>query len=358
LHKKKGGKKEYFEKGAIFPKLKPNTRETLLELRHEAFNILMSGEIRWQGIPTNQLDFNKELARGKDFGGQLDARYLPALDRYEGRFFGALERIGKKRLLDSRHHILFLSGLYGLVTPQEPIQIYSLPLERESKISEVWKNDKALTKILSNYIHRNGIKRVFDFTSRQDYRELIDWELLSETGADFLHCFYRMGGGDDALIQFARLLKASFLEASEEELLSIEPESEINSIVMRDVPETWDYLPKEELEEMHQFEKEIQRFSVSTPISEGRGWLIWLTSEFRRDLSNVDHTALDSRILNAIDEVSIDPMTPRGDTVQPLHKTQGWWRYRLGKYRLVYYTDNRRKIVFLKNIRERKAVYK
>ena len=72
---------------------------------------------------------------------------------------------GKEKLLRSQHHVLILSGLYGLVTPTEPIQLYSCPIEEGLKIQEIWKKHNSLTRILVEYIKINKIKRVFDFTS-------------------------------------------------------------------------------------------------------------------------------------------------------------------------------------------------
>lgn len=389
LNKKAGGTSRYNEKETIGFKLKSKTRDLIITNRNKALNLLWSGKIKWQGIPLPKLDYNKDLNRGKDFGGTANfARYLPAIERYDGRFSGALGEEGKDKLLRSRHHVLFLSGLYGLVAPMEPIQLYSFPVEGKSKVKEIWKKGNILTGILVEYVKINEIKRVFDFTSRADYRELISWDTVTtDTGAEVFHCFSIMGGGADALIPFGKFMKDFMLEASEEELLAIKPETEMYGIVIRDVRETWDKLPKEELIRIRQAESEIPQLRAY-PVEEipnklgiyvhgvherdfvidrqvvfrrraaRRAWLISFTSEFRKNLRQIGDKKKEGRILGAITELSQHPTEPRGNTVKRLrgyHK--GKWRIRIGKHRLVYFPDTEKQIVYLLLISTRENVY-
>ena len=85
-------------------------------------------DLELQGNLLSEHNFNRALNKGTDFGGHHTADYLPAVHRYDGRFFLALGTDGRKNLDGSRHHTLFLSGLYGLLCPSEPIQLYSCPL--------------------------------------------------------------------------------------------------------------------------------------------------------------------------------------------------------------------------------------
>jgi mRNA-degrading endonuclease RelE of RelBE toxin-antitoxin system len=67
-----------------------------------------------------------------------------------------------------------------------------------------------------------------------------------------------------------------------------------------------------------------------------REWLIGMSKEFLKAVTNIDRK-LQGRILEAIAELSTDPVTVRGDTIRPLsHDLQGLWRYRLGDFRLIY----------------------
>jgi len=190
LNKKAGGSSKYDETQALASKL-VRTRDDLLKARREAFDLLFSGQIKWQGIPLGNLKYNKELRLGKDFGENIeDVKYLPAIYRYDGRFYTALGRDGRDKLLRSKHHVLIMSGLYGLVTTAEPIQLYSMPIERGSKVQEIWKRNKVLTRVLVEYAQLNRIKRIFDFTARSDYRELIDWDFVANaTGAEVFRRF-------------------------------------------------------------------------------------------------------------------------------------------------------------------------
>ena len=381
LNKKAGGTARYNEKAALSFKLGPESKNILLKNRNDALDLLWSGKIKWQGVPLQKLDYNKDLNRGEDFGGKPDfARYLPAINRYNGRFFGALGKEGRDKLLRSRHHVLFMSGLYGLVMPMEPIQLYSLPIEGKSKVKEIWKRNNGLTKILLDYIKIHGIKRVLDLTSRIDYRELIDWNTVtSDTATEVFYCFSVMGAGEDALIPFGKLMKNFMLEASEEELLAIEPETEMYGVIIRDIPETWDSLPKEELIRLRRAEREIAQLpaysvkhiphELAIPIprehriegifpKEGREWLISITSEFRKDLRHIGNRKKEGRILGAITELSQHPTEPRGDTVKPLSGSRkGEWRYRIGDYRLVYLPDIAKHVVYLLLISPRGSVY-
>lgn len=348
LNKKLGGKIEYDEKEAIGFKLKQKTRDFLLKSRKKALNLLWSGRMKWQGVPLRNLQYNKHLKFGKDFGGSdPHALYLPAIHRYDGRFYGSLEEKGKDKLLRSKHHVLFQSGLYGLVMPSEPIQLYSFPVEKESEIQEIWKKGNGLTRIFIDYVKENGIKRIFDFASRKDYRELINWDFLTEaTGVEVLHCFSVIGGGDDALIPFGKLMKNFMLEASERELLSIKSETVMEGILFRDFPETWDELPKEELIRIRQAELEIR-----TRARERGDWLVYFAHKFIKNLSQIGDKRKEGRILGAITEISKNPIEPRGKTVIPIG--EGKWRYRIGNYRLIYRPDIENHIVFLLLIRTR-----
>ena len=76
----------------------------------------------WQGVPLKNLDYNRDLVKGAEFGGRKDAAYMPALDRYEGRFFQALGDAGKAHCR-SNDSLLIVSGLYGLLRTSEPMQL-------------------------------------------------------------------------------------------------------------------------------------------------------------------------------------------------------------------------------------------
>lgn len=242
--KEKGGGREYNVKDSIRSKLRETTITDLLRARKTILNIIKQDkEITWKRVPAFELKLNEHLVCGKDFGGDSDASYKSAIDRYSGRFYLALGQEGKEKLFRSRHHILIVSGLYGLITPTEPIQLYSCPLVEDSEVQKIWKEDNVLTKVLMDYVKKEGIERIFDLTALKAYRDLIDWSTIcNETEADVLYCFEhidvkdQIGAGASALIAFGKCLKDFILEAKEDVLLAITPETKRNSILFRAEP--------------------------------------------------------------------------------------------------------------------------
>lgn len=156
----------------------------------------------WQGVALPELEFNRHLDQGRDFRGDGRARYRPAVERYEGRFFLGMGSDRAAALRASPHHLLLLSGLYGVVRPFEPIQLYSCPLA--SRVAGLWRDDDVLTDVLSSYVVEHSIGRIIDLTAVDAYRRLVDWEEVSGCGVQVLHCFHVMGAGDSALIPFGR----------------------------------------------------------------------------------------------------------------------------------------------------------
>ena len=253
-----GGVADYHEQDTIISRLSQKAKNTLLQNRADVWYLIkLSDRIDWQGVPASELAFNQNLVQGIDLGGHdKPARYLPALQRYDGRFFQTLgggdDRL---QLLRSRHHILFISGLYGLVIPAEPIQLYSCPLSPQ--VAGVWTRDHVLTDVLIDYVAKHGISRIFDLTAVDAYRKLIDWSAVSsQTETDVLHCFYTMGSGDYALIPFGQLTRDYLSKAPESELLSMKPETDMNGVVFRSVQVTQPGLP-DELRIIRQAELEI-----------------------------------------------------------------------------------------------------
>ena len=160
-----------------------------------------------------------------------------------------------------------------------------------------------MTNILIDYIVRNQVTRIFDLTSRNDYRDVIDWAYLkAKTGVDVLYCFTKMSAYDYALIEFGNLLREELLTWPEEKLLSIEPESTIEDVIFRGISETREDLPKEhEIFILQKAAGEVpglpaysldqipQRLGIVSESSDidsqfkkGRkGWVVSFTSEFR-----------------------------------------------------------------------------
>ena len=376
LNKSGGGEPAYDEGAAITSVLPQDLKAQLLE-RREAARQLVTGDaaLEWQGVPLSELDFNRGLNRGVDFGGRRTAVYLPAVHRYDGRFFHALGADGRKKLAESGHHTLFLSGLYGLLRPSEPIQLYSCPLS--AQVAELWDSDSLLTKLLCEFIERCNIEKIFDLTAVDAYRRLIDWRQVEDTGAEVLHCFDAMAAGDYALISFGQVLASSLLDLSEDELLGVRPETEMGSIRFRSLPKPPSGYPEEVAEILSARQEEdilqplplaslgeyIRGGNPAPSRSDGgdgrdgeREWCFTAASKFIKDVKQ--RLDLFDQTIKAVEEIRQHPTSPRGDTVKPLARDlKGMWRYRIGDFRLVYEPDNDRRVVHLRSISHRKDVY-
>lgn len=236
------GDSHYSKNESILSLISPDSQEYLLEKRDEVRNALP--KVPWQSINVSEIRMNRNLKRGLDFGGQFEGEYLPAIVRYEGTFYreGGMGPARKDIIYKSGHHHLILSGLYGLVTPSEPLQLYSCPVEYESiKVQNIWIEGNALTSILIDYIKNNGITHVFDLSARRMYRDLIDWDRVRRwTGSFVLHCFADDVAGNAALPVFGKFAANYLFPAPEEELKNLQTDSNLEfdwgAFIFRKIP--------------------------------------------------------------------------------------------------------------------------
>ncbi len=86
-------------------------------------------------------------------------------------------------------------------------------------------------------------------------------------------------------------------------------------------------------------------------------WYIGMTAEFMKTLGKIDKN-LRARILEALAQISTAPVTPVGNTINPLSKNKkGMWRYRIGDYRLIYQPDENTKHILLLTFTARGNAY-
>ena len=376
FNKAGGGVPAYDEESAITSVLPPKLKTRLLERREAVRQLVKDGtDLDWQGVPLSALDFNLDLIKGTDFGGHHSTAYLPTVHRYDGRFFQALGADGRKKLTESRHHVLFLSGLYGLLRPAEPIQLYSCPLS--VRVAKLWNSDLLLTELLCEYMERCNVAKIFDLTAVGAYRRLIDWRQVADTGVEVLHCFDAMAAGDDALFSFGKILASDLLDRSEGELVGMQPETKTGRIRFRSLARPpSDYpkeiaeilsaqdetpilqpLPLESLGEyIHGGNPDPSRSDGGDGRSREREWRFTAASKFIKEVK--ERIDLFDRMIRAVEEIRQHPTSPRGDTVKPLTgDLKGMWRYRIGDFRLVYKPDNKRRVVHLLSINHREVVY-
>ena len=339
LTKASGGAPAYDERLSITSLLPSDLKTRLLERREEARRLVRrERKLDWQGVALPDLEFNQNLTRGADFGGRHSAAYLPAVERYDGRFFQALGKEGRRKIFEGEYPTLILSGLYGLLLPTEPVQLYSCPLS--DQIAELWRSDSLLTNILCEYIRRRYILRIFDLTAIEDYSQLIDWARIIDTQTEVLHCADSMASEDYALTSFGGLLGTTMLDMSENELIAIQPETRIGTV---------NFAPFKH-----------HGFQGGEPADvEGvgeRDWRLMSTPSFMEYLKR--HSDLFDRTIKAIEEIRQDPLSPRGETIKPLsHDLKGKWRYRIGDFRIVYEVDPDRRTVRLLEAGPRSGIY-
>ena len=247
LNQIEGGERQYREQDSILSRLPVDSRYVLLETRAKAFKWLKEDKsAKWQGIPIADHKYNKSLVHGRDFGGDDNALYYPALRRFEGRFFLTLGLEGKRRMYLSQHHVLLVCGLYGLSALMEPVQRYNCPVETNLRNFDLWTENNTLTDILLNYVREHGIVRVFDFTATEPRRRLISWHAVhNELPGNVLHCFSTTAAGDDALIRFGQVMAKFLVSAPMDKLLAIKPETEEEGIVFRDIDKPRSDMPRE-----------------------------------------------------------------------------------------------------------------
>jgi len=214
-HKQKGGSAKYDKSNSLIDLLDNRTGSYLIELRKLVLAYIKDGSFSRAGRKLIDLPYNRGLIEGPDFGGKLKGTYLEARKRYIGRLY---REVSEETWVNHKHHVLILSGLYGLLSPEEPIQLYSLHTKDNQTIFEIWEND--LTKILQKYIERFSISSVVDLTAENLYRKLINWNLIKKS-SDVFHAFGEQNVGPSLLESIGGFLEEKGFSGDESELNSL-----------------------------------------------------------------------------------------------------------------------------------------
>lgn len=86
-------------------------------------------------------------------------------------------------------------------------------------------------------------------------------------------------------------------------------------------------------------------------------WFVGFAKTFKDDLRSTDRK-LQGRILEALSKIADAPMALIGDTEKPLTgDLAGFWRYRIGDFRLVYFPDPKTGNIILYHFSSRGDVY-
>jgi len=170
----------------------------------------------------DEQECNRDLKLGPDLGGEeTGGFYLPAHERYLGRFFSRLLlEIPDfwKRLPNPSLDILFVSGLYGLVFWDELIQEYDCHFndyttEAYSRtLKSIWFNclSESLCAVVKSYKSSSEQIRVFDLLSEESYQRRFDWNKVQGSGATVYHRVFKSIAGPDILQPLAVMLAQEF----------------------------------------------------------------------------------------------------------------------------------------------------
>ena len=361
LSKEVGGVAQYEGGAAILDSVGRREAGVLLDRRNAVRELVKGGsDTDWQGVPLADHPHNRALAKGHDFGGTRRVEYLPAIDRYQGRFFVALDTESRRRC-KAQKRTLVLSGLYGMLLAGEPIQLYSCPLT--PRVAEIWQEDSLLTDVLCDVVRRGGIACVVDLTAMEAYRRLIDWNMLARH-VGVVHAFDTVGAGDYALTSFGRVF-GKLLSMDAEQLFALESQGErigTCSLHQDEVPPSG--YPREVWQPDQA--KEILRGAIPGP-SEIRvasdakeaAWGFEMGSRFFGDVKRRGRRDFGT-VVGAVMEICQAPLAAQ--TNPRLKRLEGHggrlWRYRVGDDRLVYDPDGARRVVRLIRFGPRGDVYK
>jgi hypothetical protein len=223
-NKLSGGQKGYDPSCSITAYLPLADADALTRGRRQMLHLIRHGAIKRHGVCIADLPRNQQLVDGPDLGGSsIAGLYLPAADRYRGRFYAQLGPEGPELLKNGRHHVLILTPLYGLVTPDELTQNCNCDVDDDARFRHVWTEDDRLTDALVAYIRLYDIKLVLDLTARDSYRFLISWARVRSEVRRVFHCFCGETAGHESLMTMGILARDFLSEATQDILMGIQP---------------------------------------------------------------------------------------------------------------------------------------
>jgi len=203
-HDKRHGGRQ-FKSGArqIFNFLGKN-RNDLIQNRRKLFEMLSANsEKRLWSVKDGYRDArtpNKNLVVGPDcdFSHSVENVYLPAYERYDGRFFLQLIKESPNFWVDLPNQpieMIFVTGLYGMVLWDEPIQDYDCHFSdfirngTQKKLREYW--CETLTKSLCEFIAKSKesapIAVIYDLLSEEEYQDVFRWKEIEKQGIEIRH---------------------------------------------------------------------------------------------------------------------------------------------------------------------------
>ena len=216
-----GGDDRYQSECTMPHSIHEDRARALLEARQNVFQRIHDGARSVQGTLLRDLPYNDQLKCGPDLGGKTTGIYMPALERYRGRFYQELDPGESGVLGESPHRWLIVSTLYGLLTPKEPIQMYSCHTLDDAGITGIWTQDGLLTSLLLEYVRVSGVELIVDLMADISYHHLFNWEKVSRN-VRVLRAFGAQNVGPGLLPALGFLVRDRLLTISTKELTGIE----------------------------------------------------------------------------------------------------------------------------------------
>lgn len=248
----KGEVTEYNGAQAITALL-PEMAGEIYAARKKAFRRIKEFGAKRDGISLSDMPYNKDLKKGMDIVGnnswEQGGFYMPAQQRYIGRFYQAFQNtidhslakpcLGEK----SGNYMLIVSGLYGVLTPDELIQGYSCNVQDDMSIRKCWKYGKEskgglLTRILIAFIEKFKVDRVFDMMADDAYRHLVEWVSIA-SNCEVFYSHSRQQKGADMLMNLGRTADRLLSGQTEKNLSSIVDGDTVGEIEFNTTPPEW-----------------------------------------------------------------------------------------------------------------------
>jgi hypothetical protein len=173
--------------------VEPNLRQRIIAKRSYVFSVLKDAKLadgfERGGNRAHQLA-NQSLRHGPDLGGTNaiaeGVSYLPAWQRYRGRIYVPVAEASWQNYLQNRNRVrvLIMSGLYGLIEPEELIQNYDVHLtdthiDSGNSVSSMW--TELYTECIENYVrhaYRERKVHIFNLLCDHHYVDAVKWHKL------------------------------------------------------------------------------------------------------------------------------------------------------------------------------------
>lgn len=180
----------------------PNLRQRIINKRTYIYGILKDAKLAdgfERGGNRAFQPANLTLQHGPDLGGTKilgkTIHYRPAWDRYNGRIYGPVTQASWKTYSGNRDRmrVLIMSGLYGLIEPEEMIQNYDVHLtdshvESGASVSSMW--SELYTESLENYVrhaYRDRKVHIYNLLCDHNYVDSIRWHKLPRSQCSVFH---------------------------------------------------------------------------------------------------------------------------------------------------------------------------